>query len=669
MSRSTSFISAIRILFFLVLIVSVSSNFILAQAEEKYELVEINFQGNSSFSSSVLRDVIYSEETPFWFWKFLNSFTNFGKEPSYFDSLYAGDDLTALRDFYYSNGFFDSDFSFYYSRDDLEKEIYLTFIVNEGIPYTFAALNLQGINRLQPELSNAIIDNFSVDTTQRFIQSAIQQNTDNSILLLFNNGYLFAKLDSTVVEIDTLKKKTNVTLNFFTGEKFKISAIEILKSGEGSLDVETELVKDIVGIKEGEIYSLEKIRQSQVRLYRTGLFSNVIVSPKYSDTLNNKVPIEVNGTIGLMNEFAPEIIMNNQQNAFNLGLGGNYSRKNFLGRARKLNLSGSFGLQDILEINYSKIFSNHTLNDSTILGYYDARIRIEQPYVFNRPIFGNLEVYQKVEKQKLVNNSRFGSILGFEFELPSYTFMNFLNTYYNLEYSKESYFRSDSVISNLLSMIGVETRSLKVNDFIFPTNGYNLSLLFEEANLIPFVVDKISGEDSDRPLFYKVQTSFANYYSINRNKSSIIADKIRIGYIHTYKGKSIDIPINRTFYAGGSNSVRGWRARELNNTSDSTKVRGGVFLLETSLEWRYKLADNFGSAIFFDAGNTWDGFSKIQFKQFGVASGFGFRYYSPFAAFRVDFGLKVFDPDVDSPFYRRKFLDVIEFHFGIGEAF
>ncbi len=655
--------------FFLFLFLLGGFNFTDAQQEEKYELAEILFQGNKSFSGSFLKEIVYSEETPFWFWKFLNSFTNFGKEPVYFDSLSIEDDLTALRDFYYSNGFFDSKFSYYYSIDFNNKEVFLSFIIDEGVPYTFDYLRLNGLTKLESDLLNNIIDLFSVDSTKRFAQSFIKENTDKSTIQLFNNGYLFAKLDSTVVEIDTLKKRTGVSLNFFTGTKHIISSLEVIKSGEGSDYVETELVKDIVGITEGDIYSLEKIRQSQVRLYRTGLFTNVVVSPKYSDTSHSTVPIEVNGAIGLMNEFAPEIIMNNQQNAFNLGLGGNYARKNFLGNARKLNVSGSFGLQNILAINYAKIFTNFTLNDSTILGYYDARIRIEQPYVFNRPIFGNLIVYQKVEKQKLVNSSRFGSLVGLEFELPSYTFMNFLNTYYNLEYTRESYLRNDSVISNLISVIGVETRSLKVNDFIFPTRGYNLSLLFEEANLLPYLSDEIFRNNSKRPLFYKTQVSFSNYFSVNRLNTSIIAEKIRIGYIHTYRGDAIDIPINRTFYAGGSNSVRGWRARELSNTSDSTKVRGGTFLLESSLEWRFKFGENFGSALFLDIGNTWDDVSVLQFKQFGVASGFGLRFYTPFAAFRVDFGFKAFDPENDLPFTRRKLLDVLEFHFGIGEAF
>lgn len=189
--------------FFLFLFLLGGFNFTDAQQEEKYELAEILFQGNKSFSGSFLKEIIYSEETPFWFWKFLNSFTNFGKEPVYFDSLSIEDDLTALRDFYYSNGFFDSKFSYYYSIDFNNKEVFLSFIIDEGVPYTFDYLRLNGLTKLESDLLNNIIDLFSVDSTKRFAQSFIKENTDKSTIQLFNNGYLFAKLDSTVVEIDS----------------------------------------------------------------------------------------------------------------------------------------------------------------------------------------------------------------------------------------------------------------------------------------------------------------------------------------------------------------------------------------------------------------------------------------------------------------------------------
>ena len=79
---------------------------LFAQEENRYELQQINFEGNNSISSSQLSDVILSKETPWWFWKFLNSFSSFGSEPVYFDSSNIPIDIQALKSYYNANGFF-----------------------------------------------------------------------------------------------------------------------------------------------------------------------------------------------------------------------------------------------------------------------------------------------------------------------------------------------------------------------------------------------------------------------------------------------------------------------------------------------------------------------------------------------------------------------------------
>jgi outer membrane translocation and assembly module TamA len=101
-------------------------------------------------------------------------------------------------------------------------------------------------------------------------------------------------------------------------------------------------------------------------------------------------------------------------------------------------------------------------------------------------------------------------------------------------------------------------------------------------------------------------------------------------------------------------------------------VPGGFFLLEFSAEMRNRIAGNFGGAVFIDVGNTWNSYSEIQPQDFAVATGFGFRYYSQFAPFRIDFGFKVYDPFDKSFIFdksRKFWKDTFQFHFGIGEAF
>jgi hypothetical protein len=69
---------------------------IFPQEVIQYELDAIEFEGNEQFSSAELQTAIFSEESPGWFYKFLNSFTPLGAPPVYFDSTSIQIDLQAL---------------------------------------------------------------------------------------------------------------------------------------------------------------------------------------------------------------------------------------------------------------------------------------------------------------------------------------------------------------------------------------------------------------------------------------------------------------------------------------------------------------------------------------------------------------------------------------------
>ena len=139
------------------------------------------------------------------------------------------------------------------------------------------------------------------------------------------------------------------------------------------------------------------------------------------------------------------------------------------------------------------------------------------------------------------------------------------------------------------------------------------------------------------------------------------------------------IPPNQTCFAGGANSVRGWRARQLVPENEiefigltkpvENNIRGGTFILEGSFEYRRKFNPDLGYALFLDYGNTWNGYTEFSFNEVAAAIGLGFRYYSPFAPFRIDFGWKLWDPQNDLTLFQRPFWKAFEFHFGIGEAF
>ncbi len=636
---------------------------------QQYELKSIDFEGNKEFSSSTLKSIILSEESPWWLYKFLNSFTPLGAPAVYFDSSNIPIDMNSILSFYNANGFFETRISYKYDVDTSADAINLTYTIHENSPSNYNDLKLFGLEKVPGFIITNMIKAYSIDTTNRYNQDYVQLKTGDALNILLDIGFVYATFDSIVVYKDTTNSNADLNVYFTPGIQYVVDSIIIKKDGEGASEVKNDLLRDVTGILPGQVYNLDEMRRSQVRLYRTGLFNSITVSIPSSDSANSKgsLPLLLNGNIGLMNELSPEIIMNNQQGVFNMGLGATYIRKNFLGNARKLTVSSSFGLQDIVNVDFGTLFKKFSFRDTTLLGYFDSRVVLEQPFRYTDPIYATLENYVTIEKQLNINDTRYGSKLSLEFELPHYTFINFLKTSFNIEQSNEVYRTfNDSLSKKLTTVIGAEFGSTTVDDILFPTRGYTLSFQVEEDNALHYLTSKLFNSNFDGALFYKILITNTVFGSFGRIRNYIFAWKLKAGYLQAYIGDYGGIPFNRTFYAGGSNSIRAWRSNQLvprgtpdvpGFLSSEVNVKGGTFLLEGSLEFRLRFFKSFGLALFTDYGNTWLGYKSFRYDDVAVAAGTGLRYYSSFAPFRLDFAFKFYDPADKEYIFKKKFLE------------
>lgn len=690
-----------------------------AQNNQLIELKSIQFIGNNSISSSELGSVIFSKESPGSFSKFLNSFSSFGEPPIFFDSLLIPQDILALKMHYQSNGFFKAKISSKYEIENDEATLY--FFIEESQPAIFNSLIIKGLeNKIPGDYLEIIRDYTSINGNTTYRDAILEEKKNYTISFLRDNGYMLAQYDQPLVLVDTTSNSVSAEINFRPGKRYKISNIYTSRTGQGMEYVEDQLIKDIVGIKPDMFYSYYDIQRGQVRLYRTGLFNSALINAIISDTSGNNVPLNISADIGMLNELSPEIIVNNEDNTFNLGVGISFTKKNFLGNARKLTLSTSAAAQNI-----SEFIKKPAFNDSTVFGYTDTRIILEQPFLFGRPINTKLESYFTLQKRKNEYNSTlYGAKLSFDFELQQFTYLNSLSTYFNIERSEYTYKKdylinllsiyyqripdaniekaeADSLASDFVNnelggqLISKSTNALlgfvlgtnKTDNLFFPTSGYTLSLLMEEANAIPYIIASIANAEFNRPLSFKLLASTTVFFPVFSSTENSFGIKLKTGQIFTYKGDKADISLNQRFYSGGSNSIRGWSTRQLvpiiplmnlvNPSQEDLEAiltkgaaTGGFFTVEGSLEARIRLLGKIGSAFFIDFGNTWNDYSEFQFDQVAVATGFGFRYYSEFAPIRLDFGFKLYDPNDTRNFFSKRFWkDLIQFHIGIGEAF
>lgn len=698
-----------KVFIFSVLFVLCNSKINFSQSYYDFELKSINFQGNNFFSASDLLKNIESKESPMWIWIFLNSFTPFGDEPVYFDSSKISIDKLALKELYRSNGFFDAMVDNEVIVDSSDRSITLNYYIKENGFLTYGYFNLIGLDKLSDyDYGRLINESYTIDSTKRFSEYEVQNNISSIRRFLANNGFIFCGYDSTIVSIDTIRQKTDISVFFHTGDKYRIGETVINKRGISINQITNNLISEIADFKVDEVYDQSKVDRSELRLLKTELFTELDISPKLNDTSNFRIPIEVNTAIGSLNELSPEIKADNEFSSFNFGLGIGYTRKNFFGDARKLTISTSFRLIDIPNINLSNIFKSGAERDSTYQGVGDLNLKMEQPFLFGRPILTTTELYLRSQTLKEFTENSYGGAQRFDFEMPPYTFITLFRPFISYDVAeREEVTRGNlngiqydvtTTFNSLTPGIGVELGSSKTDDILFPTNGNFLFFtpeLFHSRSDIR-VVGRIIADQTvqqDTTLigivgsiyFYRFQTGMSNYLSLSDDRTSVFASKVRIGYSQPITGSDNPIiraenliPPNKTFYAGGNNSVRGWKSRELiprdsveyiGYTTETDAIRGGTFWFEGSFEIRQKLNEYLGYAIFADYGNTWNGWKNARISEIAVAIGMGIRVYTPIAPFRLDFGTKFYNPEDQKTIFKKNFLDNVTIHFGIGEAF
>ncbi len=119
------------------------------------------------------------------------------------------------------------------------------------------------------------------------------------------------------------------------------------------------------------------------------------------------------------------------------------------------------------------------------------------------------------------------------------------------------------------------------------------------------------------------------------------------------------LPFVKSFFAGGTDKLRAWKARSLGPGSfrDSTLVfdKIGEILLESNVEYRFDLLGFLDGALFVDAGNIWlmqeDSLRPgSQFKvnsflsEIAIGAGVGIRIDLDFFLLRFDLGFPVKNP-------------------------
>ncbi len=186
----------------------------------------------------------------------------------------------------------------------------------------------------------------------------------------------------------------------------------------------------------------------------------------------------------------------------------------------------------------------------------------------------------------------------------------------------------------------------KRDDNLDPTRGYAAA-----ATVEPFV-DLDSSDAFIKSLFTP------SVYLPVLDRTVSLGLRLTLGSI---AGNSVNgIPADQRFYAGGGQSIRGYAYQSVGPREDGKPV-GGLSLVESSAEVRWRITPRVGLVAFIDGGSAYEPEVSDFSESYQWGAGLGLRVFTGVGPIRVDVGVPV------NP--RQDLDDDFEFYISIGQAF
>lgn len=654
-------------------------------AADSVEVASVTFSGEGEYDDDVLTSLISTRESPagLWTWIYGNLSESLGSPPEFFDAEVFQQDIQRLAQFYQENGYFNAHVDGTYALDSTNTSARVEFHIISGPRSYIDSIAFRNLDSLPGDVRERIFSDPIIKTGDPYTEASLRSEIERVVTLLTNIGYPDAVADSIHVRRFTSTNNVTIFVRFLPGQRYYFGRIFEDTTRTRKLNLARKIIYDRLEFKTGDVYSEMKREASEANLNRLGIFSTVRLQPMPPDTTKapgDKIPIKIILEERNRHELAPAFLVNSYDNRFNAGAEIKYLFRNIFGGAQTFT------------INFSTLW--HSLETKS----YKVSLMLDQPYLWDNYTRGFVNVnILSADEKSLYSVQVLQGIVGL-----THTFTSSLSGKGELTFEQQRYDVTDPKISgNILrrfgSATGINYRNFivgvtlfhdRTNDVFNPTSGMSQQLTLEHAGLLkPLLEDRDKNIESIE--YVKSDVLLRGFTRLGRSEKTIVAVKFRIGSIFRYgssKQRDLPVPIARAYFAGGSNSVRGWTARELSTAPDSLTALGLNALFESSLELRWNAfrgmssflpldLDRFWLVLFFDAGNAWRELTFMSSNEIAMAFGLGLRYDLFFGPIRIDFGMKMFDPSVSNHrwFTERKFfsetLAGMVIHFGIGHAF
>ncbi len=576
--------------------------------EPAVRISKVKIHGAKVVTKQQIEEIIGTEFPSIKFWV---------KKPP-FDEEVLKDDMIRIQRLYANNGYYDAKATYdpKYNKDETRVEIKITIVEGEPVILTDIDLKIEG--DLSDKVKKQINKSVPLKVDKTFSPNGYQQTKGVISEILSNNGYPKSDIEGEAL-VNRREKWARAKFVVKPGLRYKFGVMKV----EGNEDVASHIVEREAGFKEGEIFSLSKINETQANIFQLGLFRSVVIDPVYNEEEQiadvaivvkerKQGSVKIGGGFGTEDKLRGQVI---------------WTQRNFFGGGRRLEVAGKFS------------FITQRIETSVI-----------QPFIAGK-------------------NSELSGTLNFQRDdVPSFKGRSFLST---VALSKD-FWKYYSVFSSLnLQFSRIQDSATRTPE---EKSRENFFLTFINLGFSRDTTDNILNPTRGTVISTGLESSFTalgsdvNYLKgtielrgYKKYRGIVFAKKFTIGVIQPFGStQTLDVPIFKRFFAGGSTSMRGYPFQKLGPLDDKDDPLGGNSLLVGSFEVRYPIYGDFGGVAFLDYGNVYTDEWSFPLQDLKYAPGLGLRYDTIIGPVRFDVGYAL-NPE---PGIRR-----IQFFISIGQAF
>ena len=531
-----------------------------------------------------------------------------------YDEQVLQEDLERILSFYRTNGYQDVAVEKRLLSAPRGNALYVRLNITEGLQHRVGEVAITGTVLFpDPELRQLL----RLKPGSVYSPEALQDDLRAIKQYYGDQGYINAQV-LPETQLDQATKRVNLVLRIVEHELAYVHRIDI----RGNLRTKDVVVRRELRIHPGEPFNGKKIRRSIERLENLGFFEEVNV-----DTVPTTQPNQ--------DDLLVEV---KEAKTGSFSFGGGLSSVDRL-----------VGLVEIEQRNFD------LRNFPTFVGAgQDLRFRVEvgtvrryfdlsftEPWIFGYPLSLGLDGYNRTRLRSRNLGLAFGEEqrggglrLGKEFTdtvRASLGYQLFQTHISDVAGDASADLKAEegrSTISKTNLTLTWDTR----NNRFDPTQGF---VLFGSTDL----AGGVFAGDKD---FYRLQGG-ASAYAPHGHNRLVFESRVRAGIVDHFSNTS-KVPIFERFFAGGSDTIRGFQERRVGprDPRSNDPIGGEVLLIGTLEEVLTIAKDERGKpilkgSVFYDVGNVWrrvdDFASSVE-----AGTGVGARVNTPIGPIRVDVG-------------------------------